>query len=141
MTPAQDPQAACGDDIRLLLADLAVISGTLSEIATVWRRATPYLPGLPVILPEQLQDAARQLAAGIQALGGPAPGPVRQAADQWSAFTEGIAAARAMTRGPGIPDLGDRGLWESLTAALHQAQTRLAALQQAPAETPPPAGA
>ena len=72
MTPPQDPQATCGDDIRLLLADLAVIAGTLSEIATVWRRASPCLPGLPAILPEQLHDAARQLAAGIQAPAGPA---------------------------------------------------------------------
>jgi hypothetical protein len=41
MSPAQDPQGTCGDDIRLLLADLAVICGTLSEIATIWRRARP----------------------------------------------------------------------------------------------------
>ena len=81
MTPAQDPQAACGDDIRLLLADLAASSGTLSEIATVWRRASPYLPGLPAILPGQLHDAASQLAARIQAPAGPAPGPARHTAD------------------------------------------------------------
>jgi hypothetical protein len=54
-------------------AGLAVISGTLSEIATVWRRASLYLPGLPVMLPEQLRDAVRQLATDIQAPAGPAP--------------------------------------------------------------------
>ena len=134
MTTPQDPQATCGDDIRPLPADLAVIAGTLSEIATVWRRASPCLPGLPALLPEQLHDAANQLAAGIQAPAGPAPSPARHAADQLSALTEGIAAARAMTRGPGIPDIGDRGLWESLTAPLHRAQTRLAALREPPGQ-------
>ena len=138
MTPPQDLQATCGDDVRLLLADLAVIAGTLSEIATVWRRASPYLPGLPAILPGQLHDAASQLAAGIQAPAGPAPGPARHAADQWTALTEGIASARAMTRGP---DIGDRRLWGSLTAPLHRAQTRLAALREAPCGRSAPAGA
>jgi hypothetical protein len=66
MSPAQHPQGTCGDDIRLLLADLAGICGTLSEIATIWRRASPYLPGVPAILSEQLHDAARQLAARRQ---------------------------------------------------------------------------
>ncbi len=79
MSPAQDPRATWGDDIRLLLAGLAVIAGTLSEIAAVWRQAGPHLPGLPVLLPGQLLDAARQLAAGIQAPAGPAPGPARRA--------------------------------------------------------------
>lgn len=113
MTPPQDPQATCGDDIRLPLADLAVIAGTLSE-------------------------AASQPAAGIQAPAGPAPGPAGHAADQLSALTEGIASARAMTRGPGI---GDRRLRESLTAPLHRAQTRLAALREAPCGRSAPAGA
>lgn len=131
MIQAQEPQTR-RDNIRLLLSDLAVISGTLSEIATVWRRAAPCLPGLPAILPEQLHDAARQLAADIgpltDAVAGQAPSPALPAADRFSALKEGVISAQAMTRGPGIPELGDRRLWESLSLRLNRAETQLAGL-------------
>jgi hypothetical protein len=133
MTDTPDLPASCRDDARLLLADLAVICGTLSEIATVWRRAGPYLPGLPVILPERLHDAARELTAGIQALADAGPGqcpdPPLHAADRFRGLEQDIAAARAMTCGAGIADVGDRGLWQSLSGPLHRAGTRLTALR------------
>jgi hypothetical protein len=38
MTEIQDSPVPGRDDIRLLLQDLACVSGTLSEIMTAWRR-------------------------------------------------------------------------------------------------------
>jgi len=132
LTDTLDPPVSWHDGAPFLLADLAVICGTLSEITTVWRRARPYLPGLPLMLPVQLQDAARQLAADIRALAGdsPAQPPARalSAADQFGALRQSIASARAMTCGPGIPQVGDARLWESLSASLRRAGTQLTTL-------------
>ena len=49
------------------LGDLACVSGTLSEIMTVWRRAMPFPPGLRLRRLMQIQDTAPQLAADIGA--------------------------------------------------------------------------
>jgi hypothetical protein len=119
MTATQDTPTTRHDEAELLLRDLARVSGTLSEIATVWRRAKPYLPGLPLILPLQLRQTARQLAADIQALAGEgagqSPGPPQSAAHRFSVLKQDLACAQAMTCGPGIPELGDGRLWESLS--------------------------
>jgi hypothetical protein len=129
MTSIQGPLASSDDDARLLLWDLARISGTLSEITTAWRRAKPCRPELPLILPEQLHDTARQLADDIRALTD--AGQVQPAelalsvAGQFSALREGIASAQAMTCGPGVPRVGDDSLWESLRAPLQRAGTQL----------------
>jgi hypothetical protein len=56
-----DPANAGGVFERMVL-DLGCVSGTLSEIATVWRRARPCRPDLPLGLPLQLQAATHQLA-------------------------------------------------------------------------------
>jgi hypothetical protein len=132
MTANQDSAPGSRDDLQLLLSDLACISGTLSEIATVWRRARPYLPGLPALVPEQLADVARQLACGIQS---PASaGHVRlddqpvSVAEQLSALEQRIAAAQAMTRSDGVPDLGDARLWESLRVPLRHAARQISEL-------------
>jgi len=126
MTDTVEPLTTRRDDAQLLLGDLARICGTLSEIATVWRRALPYLPGLPLSLPLRLQDAACQLAADIQApvgTGQPSdPGPL-SLPGRFSALRESIAAAQAMTCGPGIPRIGDDRLWQSLSTALNRAGT------------------
>ena len=133
MTDIQDSPASWRDSAQLLLRDLTCISGTLSEITTVWRRAKPYLPGLPLILPVQLQDAARQLTADIRALTGDgliqSPDQAPSAAGRFSALQQNIASARAMTCGPGIPEVGDGRLWESLSAPLNRAGTQLTALR------------
>jgi hypothetical protein len=129
MTRTKDPVTASNDDAQLLW-DLARISGTLSEITTAWRRARPFRPELPLILPEQLHLMARQLAAGIRTLGD--AGQVQSAelalsaAAQFSALREGITSAQAMTCGPGVPKVGDDRLWESLRAPLQRAGTQLA---------------
>ncbi len=47
-TPVTENPMTSHDDVELLLWDLARISGTLSEIATVWRSALPYRPELPL---------------------------------------------------------------------------------------------
>ena len=132
MTGRQDTPASRPERARLLLEDLALIAGTLSEISTVWRRSRPYLPGLPLRLPARLQDAARQLTSDVQGLVDAGPLQVRAqalaAAARLSALKQGIASAQAMTQGPGLPDVGDRKLWASLSAALGRAETRLTAL-------------
>src|SRR2546429_5449386 len=118
MTGNQDSLASGRDDVRLLLWDLACIAGTLSEIATVWRRARPYLPELPALVPEQLADAARHLASVIQSLADVGLlKPYAQAAslvEQSSALQQGIASAPAMASGDGVPDLRAARLWEAL---------------------------
>jgi hypothetical protein len=132
MTGNQDLLASGRDDVRLLLWDLACISGTLSEIATVWRRARPYLPELPALVPEQLADAARHLASVIESLAN--VGLLKlyaQAAslvEQSSALQQGIASAQAMTCGDGVPDLGDARLWESLRGPVRRAGRQITEL-------------
>jgi hypothetical protein len=77
MTDIQDSPASWRDSAQLLLRDLTCISGTLSEITTVWRRAKPYLPGLPLILPVQLQDRRRPQRAGSPRYSKTSPPPAR----------------------------------------------------------------
>jgi hypothetical protein len=132
MTGTQDPSAGRRAETRLLLEDLTVIAGTLSEIATTWRRARPYLPGLPLSLPVRLRDTARQLAAEIEGLadaGSLQPSvQLLSATGHFFALEQGIAAARAMTRGPGIPEMGDGTLWESVSARLRSAEAQITRL-------------
>jgi hypothetical protein len=122
MTGTRTALAAAHDDTRLLARDLAAISGTLCEIATTWRRAQAFRPGLSLGLPQRLADTARQLAADTLLLGGtgeenPAGLPV-PLARQVSALREDVVTARAMTHAPGEPGAGDSGLWELLAPAL-----------------------
>lgn len=51
--------AAAPDDVRLLAGDLATVCGTLSEIATAWRRAWQSRRG-----PRPRADRARPTADG-----------------------------------------------------------------------------
>ena len=51
-----------------------------------------------------------------------------RAAGQLFTLKDDITSARAMTNGPGIPDLGDARLWESLSAALDRAGSQLLSL-------------
>jgi hypothetical protein len=122
MTGTRGWPATAPDDNRLQAWELATVSGTLREIATTWRRAQASRPDLPPGLPERLADTALQLAADIQlpaGIGpGGAPGLPASLARQLAALREDIAAARAITRGPGDPGVGDARLWESLSPAL-----------------------
>jgi hypothetical protein len=121
MTDTQATLMPAHDDVELLVRDLDWVCGVLSEIATVWRRAQTYLPDLPPGIPVRLQDAARQLTAGVRSLAAAGPGQpsdlALRAAGELFALKDDIASARAKTNGPGIPDLGDARLWESLSAA------------------------
>jgi hypothetical protein len=131
MSDTQYPLPPRRDSVRLLLEDLACISGTLSEIMTAWRRAAPGpRPGLPLGVLTRLQNSARRLAADIEAASGPGrrPDPALSVAERFSALREEIARTRAATRAPGAPEVVDRGLWELVTAALHRAETHLADL-------------
>lgn len=131
------PDAPGGDDLaagvdgnlRFLLHDLACVAGALEEIATVWRRAHRLEPGLPLVVPLRLADAARQLAPAVRALsgGGPEQPPdlAFAVAGQLSALKADIASAMAMTCGSGQPPIGDAKLWEYLRPALHRAGNRL----------------
>jgi hypothetical protein len=132
MTGTHDAAAAARDDVRLLAGDLAYISGTLSEIATMWRRAWQSRPDLPIGLPVRLQDTTRQLAVDIQELAsagqGQPPGRALFVASQLSALKDDITSAQAMTCGPGMPPAGDAALWNDLSAALNRAGNQLPGL-------------
>jgi hypothetical protein len=134
MTEIDDRPVPRRDEVQFLLEDLACVSGTLSEIMTAWRRAQPYRPGLQADRLVRLQDAARQLAADIQAAGIPAVHLDPSVASRLTALEEDAAAIRALTAGS--PEAGDRGLWDLTAAAVRQAQARLADLAPAPAAIP-----
>ncbi len=124
MTEVQDPLVPVGDDAQLLADELACACGTLSEIMTMWRRARPFRPDLRPGRLTCLQDAARQLAADVSPV--PSVTLARSMARRLSMLEEGVASAREMAAEPGIPQVGDDRLWESLLLALHSARTRLA---------------
>jgi len=132
MTDTEASLVTVRDDVQLLVRNLDCACGVLSEIATVWRRALPYLPDLSPGIPARLQDAAHQLAADVEALADAGPGQppelALRAAGQLFTLKDDITSARAMTTGPGIPDLGDARLWESLSAALDRAGNQLLSL-------------
>jgi hypothetical protein len=121
MTGTRGSPATPSGDIQLIARDLATISGALSEIATTWRRARACRPDLPPGLPQRLADTAQHLAAETRLLAetsqGRASGMPAALAQEMSALREDIAAARAMTAGPGDPGVGDAGLWEYLGPA------------------------
>lgn len=102
--------------------DLATLSGTLSEIATTWRRALPYHPDLPLELPQRLADMATQLAADASSLaraeGDRAPALAVSVAARMSALSHGTAYARAITAGQDAYGVADAPLWEYLRPAL-----------------------
>jgi hypothetical protein len=136
MTEIDDRPVPRRDEVQFLLEDLACVSGALSEIMTAWRRAQPYRPGLQPGRLVRLQDAARQLAADIQAAGIPAVHLDPSTASRLKALEEDATAVRALTTGPGGPETGDGGLWDLIAVAVRRAQARLAALAPPPAAVP-----
>jgi hypothetical protein len=122
MTGAPGSLVTTRGDIQPIAWDLATVSGALSEIATTWRRARAGRPDLPPGLPQRLADTALRLAAGARLFTGNGQGEARgmpaSLARQVSVLRHDVAAARAMTHGPGDPGVGDAALWESLGPAL-----------------------
>ena len=100
MIDSHDPPRTVRRDLELLSHDLASVYGTLSEIATVWRRAREDWPELPLRLPLQLQDATRQLAVSAQALVDAGPGQPPEVAfwlaRRLSALRNDISLAQAV---------------------------------------------
>ena len=128
MTESSDQLMSVHGDFQPLARDLGSMSGALSEIATVWRRAHHCRPDLPLALPLQLEATTHQLARIADDVGeGPANGPdlALLMTEQMSALERDVAAARAMTCGADIPPVGDAGLWELLGAAMEQARARV----------------
>ena len=68
MIEIHDPPAPRRDELRLLLDDLACVSGTLSEIMTVWRRVQPGRPELRLGRLVRLQAAVRRAQARLTVL-------------------------------------------------------------------------
>jgi hypothetical protein len=129
MTGSSDQRTSVRGEFQLMARDLGCMSGTLSEIATVWRRARPCRPDLPLGLPLQLEAVTHQLARTVGDLAGAGPGQRPGLAlllrEQMSALERDVAAARAMTCGADIAPVGDTGLWERLGAAMQQARARV----------------
>ncbi len=132
MSDTPDPLTGLRGNLHLLARDLGCISGTLAEIATVWRRARQHRPDLPLGLPLRLEAATRQLAAMADDLAWAEPGQRFQLAslmtEQMSALERDAAAAQAMTCSAGILPVGDSGLWAHLGAAMNQARARALSL-------------
>ena len=134
MTEIHDRLAPRRSELQLLLEDLACVSGTLSEIMTAWRRPQPHRPGLQPGRLVRLQDAARQLAADIQAAGIPAVHLDPSTASRLMVLEEDAAAIRVLSSG--CPEAGDGGLWDLIATAVRRAQSRLADPAPAPAAIP-----
>jgi hypothetical protein len=127
MTRSRGQLASVGDDFRLMACDLRAMSGVLSEIATVWRRASPGRPDLLLGLPLQLQAATRQIARVVDDLAWTDVGQEADAVpviEQILALERDVADTKAMTCGVGVSPVGDSGLWERLEAAMRQARAR-----------------
>jgi hypothetical protein len=120
---------ACCTGIRGLMWDLACAQEALAEIETCWRRS---LPWLPATLPLRLRDEARQIEADARSLaaGGPSQpsGPALEVAGRFAALRRDVAAARAMTCGPGTAEAGDDLMWDVAEGALRRAASCLLSL-------------
>jgi hypothetical protein len=114
------------DHLHLLVHALTSMPGALSEVATVWRRARQGRTDLPLALPLQLESSVRQLMKVTEILrwSDPTqwPGTIMKIRADIAALNRDLASASAMTCGPGIPPVGDAGLWGYLGAALNQAR-------------------
>ena len=113
------------EETQPLIQALARVHGSLTEIGTVWRRVAPDRPGLPLARPLRLADAVRDVMAAVGT--DPASLPVRLAG-----LERDLAAAAALTDGPGTPAAGDAGLWEYARVALGQARELAASLTRLP---------
>lgn len=110
---------------QALIRALARVHGSLAEIGTVWRRAARQRPDLPLARPARLADSVRELMATVAC--DPAAVP-----DRLAALERDLAAAAALTCGPGIPPVGDARLWAYAGEGLVQARELAFALARLP---------
>ena len=126
MADGSQAETQVTDDRQLLVHALTSMTGAFSEVATSWRRVHRSRPDLPLDVPLRLERSARRLAALAERLRWAAPGEwpawMLEIGNQLTALEEGIAAASAMTCGPGAPPAGDARLWRYLGTAMHQAR-------------------
>jgi hypothetical protein len=113
------------DQTQPLVQALARVHGSLTEIATVWRRLAAERPGLPMALPLRLAGSVHDAMAAVAA--DPAGTPARLAG-----LERRLTAAAALTDVPGAPAAGDAGLWEYAFAALGRARELAVALARLP---------
>jgi hypothetical protein len=132
MTDSPDPLMSFRSDLQQLTRDLGCMSGTLKEIATVWRRAHQCRPDLPLGLPLRLENATHQLAGTVDDLTWAVPRQRSQLAflmkEQISALERDAAAAEAMTCSAGILPVGDTGLWGNFGTVMHKVRVRALSL-------------
>jgi hypothetical protein len=126
MADCHDQRTAVQEDLDPLVRDLYLVSGSLEEVATAWRRMGHFRAGFPA----QLQEAADQLVSSVRTLAvGGADQPANLAASavaQLSALKRDILSAEAMTSG--TPGASDSGLWAAVKDALNRADKRLSSL-------------
>jgi hypothetical protein len=113
------------DETQPLIQALARVHGSLTEIATVWRRVAHERPGLPLALPLRLAGSVRDVMAAVATDAAATPGRLAELEPE-------LTAAAALTSGSGTPAAGDAGLWEYAFAALGQARELAAALTRLP---------
>lgn len=122
---AAEEHAGTGLLAEYLAWDLSRVSGILGEIATCWRRAHGALPDLPLSLPVELGEKARQAGDEIRALATAGPvehaEPALTAARRIAGLREACASAAALTQAADADVAGDRELWESVSGTLHRA--------------------
>jgi hypothetical protein len=123
MADCHDRRAAVREELDPLIRELHIVSASLEEVATTWRRMAQFRVGFPA----QPQEAAHQLVSTVRAL---AEAGADQRADlaasamaQLSALKRSILSSETVTSG--TPGTTDSGLWAAVTDALDRADTGL----------------
>jgi hypothetical protein len=126
MSDCHDRRVAVREELDPLIRELHIVSGSLEEVATTWRRMGQFRAGFPA----QPQEAARQLVSTVRALAEPGAGQradlAASAMAQLSALKTSILSSETATSG--IPGTTDSRLWAAITDALDRADTGLCSL-------------
>lgn len=122
MADHRDQGVAVREDVDSLARELRIVSASLEEVATTWRRSGQYSSRFPA----RIQEAADRLVTTVHSLAeagaGQPPDLAAAAAAQLSALKRQTGSARAVTRGIAA---GDSGLWAMIEQALDRASQRL----------------
>jgi hypothetical protein len=126
MADGHDQRTAVREDLDPLIRDLRVVSGSLEEVATAWRRMGQFRPGFPGQLQETAEQVVRTVCALADAAAGQPADLAASALAQLSSLKREILAAETVTGG--IPGTSDSGLWGGIEDALGRADKRLSSL-------------